>query len=211
MLKNKKILFLTSLCTLLPILFGLVFWNKLPAELPTHWNAAGEVDGWSSKGFAVFGLPFFLLFIHWVCILATRADPKYSGYNNKLLGLVIWICPVVSILGSVLTYAGAFGIDLNVEVIIPALIGIVFLVVGNYLPKCKQNYTIGIKLPWTLHDEENWNKTHRLAGKLWVCGGILILLSIPFQAFWIIFAIALVMVFVPLLYSWLMYRKKMQD
>jgi len=211
MLKNKKILFLTSLCTLLPILFGLVFWNKLPAELPTHWNAAGEVDGWSSKGFAVFGLPFFLLFIHWVCILATRADPKYSGQNNKLLGLVIWICPVVSILGGVLTYAGAFGIDLNVEVIIPALIGIVFLVVGNYLPKCKQNYTIGIKLPWTLHDEENWNKTHRLAGKLWVCGGILILLSIPFQVFWIIFAIALVMVFVPLLYSWLMYRKKMQD
>jgi len=88
---------------------------------------------------------------------------------------------------------------------------VLFIVIGNYMPKCRQNYTMGIKLPWTLNDEENWNKTHRLAGKIWVAGGILIVISALLQCFWICFAVFAVMLFVPFVYSWRLYSKKTKE
>jgi uncharacterized membrane protein len=94
-----------------------------------------------------------------------------------------------------------------VEVVTPLLIGIIFTIVGNYLPKCRQNYTIGFKIPWTLHSEENWNKTHRLGGIVWTIGGVLTIIStfIGFTA--LLLPIMLAMVFVPMIYSYLLYRK----
>ena len=92
-----------------------------------------------------------------------------------------------------------------------ALMGIVFIVVGNYLPKCKQSYTVGIKLPWTLNDEENWNRTHRMGGKLWVASGIILLLSmlLPASAMVVVvLAVIGVAVFVPTVYSYLLFREK---
>ena len=89
------------------------------------------------------------------------------------------------------------------------LVGILFIVIGNYLPKCRQNYTVGIKLPWTLHDEENWNRTHRLAGKIWMVGGLLFLLLAVsgYENTVIMPIIMLVIVFVPVVYSYLYYVK----
>ena len=88
--------------------------------------------------------------------------------------------------------------------------GVIFLVTGNYLPKCRQNYTIGIKLPWTLDDEENWNYTHRLAGKLWMIGGVLIILLgfqtvVPPMA--VSLTIMVVMTMIPAIASYLYYKK----
>ena len=164
--KNLKVLILTSVIILLPILAGVILWNQLPEQIPSHWNAAGEIDGWSSKPFAVFGLPLILLAMHWLCIAGTFADPKKNNHPTKILHLVLWIVPVVSALLSALTYAAAMGNEVRMEVVMPVFIGLVLAIVGNYLPKCKQNYTIGIKIPWTLNSEENWNKTHRFAGRL---------------------------------------------
>ena len=74
--KNLKVLIITSIVILLPILAGLILWNQLPEQIPTHWNAAGEIDGWSSKPFAIFGLPAIMLAAQWLCVLGTAADPK---------------------------------------------------------------------------------------------------------------------------------------
>lgn len=211
MLKNKKLLTITSLLILLPILAGVCLWNMLPDELPTHWGVNGEVDGWSSKGFAVFGLPAFLLAVHWICIFATRSDPKKYGHNEKMLALVLWICPAISVLCNGYVYSYTLGIDLGIEMIVPVLLGVLFIIIGNYMPKCKQNYTMGIKLPWTLNDEDNWNKTHRLAGKVWVIGGIVILLSSICQIFWIYIAMSAVMIIVPCAYSWILYHNKTKE
>ena len=91
---------------------------------------------------------------------------------------------------------------------IPILIGLLFIVIGNYMPKTKQSYTMGIKLPWTLASEENWNRTHRLAGFLWVIGGVYFLAMTFIGWSLVAFLIPLaVMVLVPAVYSYLLYRK----
>ena len=205
--KNWKLLLVTSIVTVFPIVIGLILWNQLPEQIPTHWNAVGEIDGWSSKAFAVFGLPALMLAIQWLCILATGADPKKKNHPEKVLYLVFWIVPVLSVVLFALTYAAALGKEVRLEVIMPVLVGLTLAIVGNYLPKCKQNYTIGIKIPWTLNSEENWNRTHRFAGWIWTIGGIVIMLTGFFGGFWIFSAVAFVMVIVPVIYSYLLHRK----
>lgn len=208
MLKNKKTtLIITSIITLLPMLFGFVLWNRLPEMMPTHWNAQGVVDGYNSKLFAVVGMPAFLTAIHIVCSFMTLSDPKRKNVSGKVFGLVLWICPLMSVLVGVITYAHALGAELKVNIIMPLVLGIVFIIIGNYLPKCKQNYTVGIKIPWTLGDEENWNKTHRLAGILWVIGGIVICVTSFLGSLVIFFSVVMIIAVVPMIYSYFYYRK----
>ena len=205
--KNLKVLIITSVVILLPILAGLLLWNQLPEQIPSHWNANGEVDGWSSKAFAVFGMPLILLAFQWLCTLGTGADPKKANHPQKIIHLVLWIIPILSTVLHVIVYMVALGQNVRVEVVMPVLVGLVLTIIGNYLPKCKQNYTIGIKIPWTLASEENWNRTHRFAGWLWTICGLLLMLTGFFGGFWIFFAVVLVMVLVPFFYSYILHRK----
>ena len=208
MIKNNwKLMVITSIVILLPILAGVILWDQLPEQIPSHWNAVGEVDGWSSKPFAVFGMPLILLAFQWICALGTGADPKKRNHSAKIQQLVLWIIPVISALLHVIVYAVALGKEVRVEAVMPVFIGLVLAVVGNYLPKCKQNYTIGIKIPWTLNSEENWNRTHRFAGRLWLVCGIALMLTGFFGGFWIFLPIVLLMVLAPMIYSYILHRK----
>ena len=209
--KNKAMLIVTSLVMLIPMLIGLLLWNKLPDQIPSHWDINGEVDAWSSKAFAVFFFPALLLGIHWLCVLASSADPKFKNYHPKMLRLVLWICPVSSLVLNSLVYCVALGYELNVEIVMPLLVGLMFIIVGNLLPKCRQSYTMGIKLPWTLHNEENWNKTHRFGGKLWVIGGIITMATAFLGSFWILLSVLIVMVAAPTIYSYCLYRKQKKE
>lgn len=206
--RNKGTLILTSIIMLIPMLIGLLLWDRLPEQIPSHWNIHGEVDSWSSKAFAVFFFPGLLLAIHWVCVIASCADPKSKDYHPKMIGLVLWICPVLSLVLNSMVYAAALGYTINVEIIMPLLVGLMFIIVGNLLPKCRQSYTLGIKLPWTLANEENWNKTHRFGGKLWVIGGVIIMATAFVGSFWLLIATMVVMVAAPTIYSYLLYRKQ---
>lgn len=206
--KNLKVLIITSVIILLPIIAGLILWDKLPEQIATHFNAQGDADGFSSKAFAVFGLPVFLLAIHWICALGTSADPKSKNHSDKMVTLVLWICPVISLLCNSLVYTYAMEIPVDVSFIMMLFFGAVFVVIGNYLPKCKQNYTIGIKISWTLNDEENWNYTHRLSGIIWVAGGVIIMLTSVFRQNLIFVTIMLLLAIIPFILSYLFYRKK---
>ena len=205
--KHWKLLLLTSIIILLPILAGLILWDQLPQQIPSHWNANGEIDGWSSKGFAVFGLPFIMLAVQYLCVLATAADPKKANHPDKVLQLVLWIIPLLSVILLSITYAVALGEEVQMDVVMPVLVGLVLTLVGNYMPKCKQNYTIGIKIPWTLHSEENWNRTHRFAGRLWVVCGLGIMVTGFLGGFWYAMTLTLLMVLAPVLYSYLLHRR----
>lgn len=205
--KHLKTLIITSIVILLPMLVGVILWDKLPEQIPTHWNIDGEVDGWSSKAFAVFGLSGILLAAQWLCTLGTAADPKKANHSDKMLHLVLWVTPFLSVVLFSITYATALGHAMPIERIMPALLGLVFAIIGNYLPKCKQNYTIGIKIPWTLNSEENWTRTHRFAGRVFFVCGLIILLTAFFGGFLIFGAIALVMVLAPIIYSYALHRK----
>lgn len=208
--RNLKTLILTSVIILLPMVAGLLLWNQLPDPMPSHWDINGNIDGWSSKAFVIFGLPSLMLVLHWVCVIASATDPKSSDYHPKMLQLVLWICPVISLVMESLVYGAALGHDLDVEIIMPLLVGAIFIIVGNLLPKCRQSYTMGIKLPWTLDNEENWNKTHRFGGKMWVIGGVITMSTAFVGSFWLLIGVLIVMVIAPTVYSYLYYRKQKQ-
>ncbi len=206
--KNLPKLIITSLITLIPIVIGLILWDKLPAQVPVHWNINGDVDDYTTKTQAVFVMPLVLVAFHWICVVGTSLDPKKQNINDKMFTLVLWIIPVISLLCNSMVYATALGHKINVEIIMPLFMGALFIVIGNYFPKCKQSYTVGIKIPWTLNDEENWNKTHRMAGFLWVIGGIVIMATAFLRVFWLFFVVLIPMVIVPFVYSYLIYKKK---
>ena len=205
--KYKKTLIASSLALLIPVFVGLLLWDKLPDPMPSHWNIHGEVDSWSSKAFMVFGIPALMLVLQWVCVFACLADPKYKNYNPKMLKLVLWICPVIGLIVSTLVYTAALGCEIPIEVIMPLLMGVLFIVVGNWLPKCQQTYTMGIKLPWTFASEANWNASHRFGGKVWFFGGIITMLTAFLGSFWLLMVILALMVILPTVYSYLYYRK----
>ena len=206
--QNKYKMIISAIITLLPMIFGFIVWDRLPENIATSFGWNGEITGYSSKMFAVVGLPVMLTFVNLICIIATSADPRRKNINNKVFSVVIGIVPVCSLLCGICIYANALGYKISVESIMPVFVGILFFVLGFILPKCKQNYTIGIKLPWTLHDEENWNKTHKLAGKLWIYGGIIMLVSGLFNLTFIFVTIIFALVIIPTVYSYLLYRKQ---
>ena len=205
--KNLKILIITSIIILLPMVAGLVLWNRLPEQVPFHWNAAGEIDGWAAKPVAVFVPSAVMLAFQWLCVLVTFTDPKKQNHPEKVKVLVLWLIPLITVFVSAFMYATALGGNVRVEMLMPILLGVVFIAIGNYMPKCKQNYTIGIKIPWTLASEENWNKTHRVAGFVWVICGALMMLAGFLGLFQILLVAVLPMVFIPLVYSYILYRK----
>ena len=205
--KNWKTMLITSLVILLPIVAGLILWDRLPEQLPIHWNAAGEVDGWTGKAFAVFGLPLLMLGFQWLCVLVTGADPKKKNHSDKVLQLVLWLIPLLSVVLNAVTYMAALGTEVAMEMIMPILMGLLFTVIGNYLPKCKQNYTIGIKIAWTLDSEENWNRTHRFAGWLWTFSGLAMIATAFFGGIWVFLVLSLLMAGLPVGYSYMLHRK----
>jgi len=209
--KYSKTLIVTTIIILLPVLAGIILWHKLPEQIPTHFNAAGEVDGYGSKAFAVFGLPLMLVAFQWLCAVGSlKMDPKAKNLEGKVFSLVLWIIPVLSIVMNALVYCTALGMNMNVQIIVPLLIGLLMVIIGNWLPKCKPTWTLGIKLPWTLADEDNWNRTHRFAGPVWVvCGLVIMLCALIGGAFlWVIAAAFVVMIAAPTVYSFLLFREK---
>lgn len=205
--KYKKTMILTSIVTLLPILIGVLLWKRLPEQIATHFDFEGTPNGWMSRGFTVFGIPLFLLACQWMAAVLTSQDPKRKNMSEKMFKVILWIVPACSLILAVVCYGYALGYETSHGSFGMAFLGIVFLIVGNYLPKCKQNYTMGIKLPWTLYDEENWNHTHRMAGFLWMASGCLMILNIFLEWDWLIFAVIAAAVLVPTIYSFLYYKK----
>ena len=177
-MKNyKKMGLLTIVVTLLPILLGLLLWSKLPDQVPMHWGINGEVDGWESKERAVFFMPCFCAAMQLFLLVMTSIDPRKKAIHRKPMMVVIWLIPVLSLVMNVAIYLIALGFKVNMVEIILVLLGAFFVLLGNYMPKLKKNYTVGIKVPWALNSEENWIRTHRFGGKVYVVTGIVCIIS----------------------------------
>lgn len=210
--KYLPTIIITSVLVLLPIIFGLIVWDKLPEQVPTHFGPSGEADGWSSKAFAVFGTPLMMLGVHLFCAFVSMLDPKRKNFDGKAFGLVLWVVPVMSILMSGVVLGKALGMAINITTVVMIVIGIMFILLGNYLPKVGQNYTVGIKVAWALNDPENWAATHRFGGKVFMVTGVVavavaFLSNISSAFIWVYLAIDTIAVFLPVIYSYLYYRK----
>lgn len=208
MKKIDKTMVITSLICILPILFGALMYNKLPEQIPTHWNFNGEIDDYSSKATTVFILPIFMLVLNIITNVTLNNDPKKRNMAKPIVLLGKWTVPIVTVFCVSISLLTAMGIEIPIEKIVPVFVGILFICVGNYLPKCKQNYSAGIKLPWTLNSEENWNKTHRLAGYVWMMGGVIMLfLTVTGWSQYAFFVLMMVLVLIPSVYSYSLYKK----
>ena len=144
MLKRAwKTLLITSIVTLLPIPVGLVLWDRLPDVMATHFGTNNEANGFSSKPFAVFFIPLFCLAMLWICAVITANDPRKKNISPKIFNLVLWIIPIVSLICGAAIYTYNLGHPLDISSFMMILMGILFILIGNYMPKTRQNYTIG--------------------------------------------------------------------
>lgn len=183
-MKNKKLLFLMGLLCLVNLAGHLYFYPSLPDTVPIHWGFDGQPDGWGGKSSILFtaSLPFAMLLLFAVL---PRMDPKGKNfqrfqpvYRIFLILLTVFMCGV-SWLSELTVYNVLPSGGSLVNTLVMGGLGLVFLVLGNYMPRIKQNYTFGCRTPWALNDEHNWNRTQRMGGIVFVVmGAVLLLVSV---------------------------------
>lgn len=197
----------SSMMFIVPILLGIIFYKQLPDEMAVHFNNQNVANGFAPKWFALFGIPVFLIVVHSLGIFTVQNDPKKNGHSKVVKGIMYWLIPILAVIMQIVFIAYGLDKSFNITTYVFIGVGILTIILGNYLPKSRQNYSIGIKLPWTLASEENWNKTHRMAGKLWMVSGLLIILLGVIGYLDAVGFIILAIVAVPSIYSFILYRK----
>jgi len=197
---------------LLPFVYLAYLWNSLPEKVPIHWNLKGEIDDWGSK-LSLIGLVFLLPVLTYVLMLAIpKIDPKkrieFMGRKYYQIKFVL-VC-FMSVLALFIIHS-VKSQTLSSPSIVFVLIGLLFMALGNYFKVIKQNYFLGIKTPWTLESEEVWKLTHIMAGKLWIVGGLLIVifsLVLPEVVnFYFFITITAIISIVPIAYSYIIYKE----
>lgn len=205
--KNKGKIVVSSLLLLVPMLAGGILWSRLPERIAVHWDMDNAPNGWAGRAFVVFGLPALLLGLHLLCLAVTAADPRRKNIGKKPLGMVYWLIPAIGLPISAITYAAALGVKVNMGMVCCILLGLLFIVVGNVMPKARQNYTFGFRTPWALHDAENWRRTQRFAGWCMVGLGVIMLVMAFRLNLWVLFGAVALCAAAPYVYSYIYYRR----
>lgn len=206
--KTNSTLIITTLVCLLPVILALALYDKLPAQVAVHFDQTGAPDNYLPKALAVFGLPAFLAAVNLFTHFMLDHDPRRENASATMKLVAKWSVPLISVIVMPVTLFMAMGAEIPITMLVTGLVGVLFVICGNYLPKCKRNYTVGIKLPWTLDSDDNWNKTHRFAGPVWVIGGILFIATAFFDTLYAGLVIMVVMVALPAVYSYCTYRNQ---
>ncbi|MBN1065062.1 MULTISPECIES: SdpI family protein [Clostridium] len=196
-MKNKTSIYNIILITI-AFLVSIVLYNKLPNEMPIHWNTAGEIDNYGPKLFAAFLPPLIMLFIWGGMLFTPKIDPKRKNYSkfNTSYTIITNVMVTFFFILHIVVIISSLGYNVPINKVIPFMVGLLFIVIGNYLPKSKSNFFFGIKTPWTLTNEDTWKKTHRLGGKLFVLSGLAIMISSLFFEGNIQFIILMISIFV---------------
>lgn len=191
---------------------GVVLYPQMPEVVPSHWNIKGEVNGYSSRFWGTFGIPLMTAGIYAMMLALPSIDPRKENYQ-KFAGvyrifkavLVIFMTGIYLIM-----ILSALGYPIPVNRVMPAAVSLLFVVLGNFMGQIRPNYFVGIKVPWTLANEQVWQKTHRLAGKLWVAAGLIGLVAalIGDATGGVVLGVALgVATVIPIVYSYLEFRR----
>lgn len=194
-------------------IFTTVVYQDLPERIPTHWNFAGEVDGWSSRLAGAVMLPLIGLAIWAMLQVLPRIDPLRQNYDKFRPTYDVAINSILVFMAAahVFVLGVALGWPLNVKRALPIGIGLICLVIGNVLPRARRNWMFGVRTPWTLSSERVWERTHRLAGYLFVAlgAGLLVLAALPvsFPSNAMIVSIAVVAA-ITFVYSYVAWRQE---
>ena len=207
------------LILLLPVCAGVLLWDKLPERMPIHWNARGEIDGYAGKPFATFFLPSVNLFVVGLIYVLALVDPKVrkaqpdsqKSYRKIFRMLRLVISGFMAIVGLAILGIAA-GLSLDMMRIIGVGMAVVFGILGNFMSKIRPNYVVGIRTPWTLESPDVWIKTHRFGGRVMIAAGILLFIAcftLKGAAYIsVMVALTLVMAFVPMIYSFVIYKRE---
>jgi uncharacterized membrane protein len=206
---------------LVPAIYLALAWEKIPAVVPMHYNLAGEPDRYGSKNELLLVLGIMTVVatgLYFLLVNINRIDPKkkYTKENlPRMRSLAFAVCIFISALSCFIIYTSMRpGGQFNSK-FITAGVGLLFMVIGNYMYNIKPNYFAGIRLPWTLENENNWKQTHLLAGKIWFAGGLLIAAVALFisekMMFILMFSVIALMVLIPVIYSYRLYQKQQKN
>ena len=184
----------------------------LPDQIATHWGPSGEADGYSSKWFGAFFGPLMLLFVGGLLIASPKIDPRRQNYGKFKSSYFIIVNASVTLLFIVhlLTLVNGLGYTVKMDLAVSILIGLLFIVIGNHMPRVRPSYMVGLRTPWTLADDGVWAKTHRTGGLLFVIGGLVMIITaflpIPFRITAFV-AVVLIIAIIPFVQSYLLYKK----
>lgn len=196
---NKTDIFaaVLTLCSAIP---GFVMYNKLPDRVAAHFNMTNEPDSYMPKLAAIVAIPVFLAVMEIICCLITNTDERAKN-NGKAYTIVRFLMPVIAFVieGMIILYA--LEKLTNIAAVTGLFISAILVVIGNYMPKTRQNSFIGIKTPRTLSDERIWDKTHRFAGFVWTIGGIVLLPVFLLGMYIPALILMTVIVMIPVVYS----------
>lgn len=156
-----------------------VVYGGLPGRVPTHWDASGDVNGWSSRAWGAFAIPLFIALLAIVMRLLPRIDPRgsnYAKFSGAFEGIMISVMLFLLALHIVVLRA-ALGYPVAMAKVVPFGVGALFVVIGSLLPRARPNWFVGIRTPWTLSSDKVWERTHRFGGRVFVAAGFLILVA----------------------------------
>ena len=159
------------------IAFSIAVWSRLPERMPVHWDLHGEVNGYGSRAQGAVFFPGLMLLI-WVLMLALpRIDPRRANYAKFADTYDLLVNSFVALFAvmHVALLGAAIGWPISMERVVPALVGLQFIILGNALPRARSNWWFGIRTPWTLSNERVWARTHRVGGYLLASAGVVLL------------------------------------
>ncbi len=215
MIKNNKWkMIVSSVLILLPMLVAIFGGKYFPEAIAVHWGLNGEADGFANVSVVFIVMPLILLAFHWGCMYFTDVVTKNTEQSKKIMEITYWIIPAVSLLSCGVIVAAALGYTANILAFVWLILAAAFLIIGNYMPKTTRNVAMGIKIRWTLANDENWSATHRFAGKVYMLIGILCFPAIflaPSAFPYACLGLILCCVLAPLLYSYLFYKKQIKE
>ncbi|VWL84996.1 SdpI family protein [Oceanivirga miroungae] len=203
MIKNYRKIFIVSLLCLIPLIYSIPIYQSIPSLIPTHWDFNGNIDGYTSKKAFVFIAPIASFLLNIIVSTFMYLDPRNIDNKAKLKDIYIVIIPVLLNILYLVSLLVSFNYDVNISMIVKIILGLLFIILGNY--------TLGIKTPWTLNDDEIWNKTNKLGGKILFIIGFILIFSIAMKnnkGFLILFMSSLSLLFIPVIYSYILYVKK---
>ena len=211
------------LVLVLPFCAVALLWDKLPTQIPIHWNVRGEIDNYSGKAFGTLFMPVLNIFLAALLILVPRIDPKFRKCDAEAGVSVARIFKIIRLVVTgfnacvglaILAYGLHYHFDMNRFIFVS--ISLLFIVLGNLMNKLRPNYFAGIRTPWTLESPTVWLKTHRLGGIIMVLGGIGMLLAtflLPTEqlVWWGIVPVSILITIVPVVYSYFCYRAERKN
>jgi uncharacterized membrane protein len=211
-MSNKTSTIISFSLIAIALLVGVFLYARLPDPMPSHWNAAGEVDGYMSKFWGVFLMPVMTIVLVPLFLVIPHIDPlkaniaKFRGVFNWFI--VIFVIYMLFVYA--LTLAAALGYQFNMTVMLLPVVGLLFIGVGYMMGQAKRNFFIGIRTPWTLSSETVWDETHKLGSKLFMLGGAVTIISafLGENGIWLMLAGMLVAAFVPIIYSYIVWRRE---